>query len=123
LGSSSRPTKTRSSIFEYLILIQVFKDKSGNYKKIHSEGHATKDRNSEYSLLCAGVSILLQTLHYNFRIMSNVSCETVEVGKLGFEIIKVTDNTNLVFKSIFIGIENLAKSSAEITILYKELGE
>jgi uncharacterized protein YsxB (DUF464 family) len=97
-----------------LIIIELKKDKKGNYIGLISQGHApdaygTKGKN----ILCSAVSTLVQTLHLHLKIMSNVSRETIRKGFLEFGVSKANKETNLCFKVIMTGIHNLNKQYPE----------
>jgi uncharacterized protein YsxB (DUF464 family) len=97
-----------------LIVIEIRKDKKGNYLGLKSEGHAPKSFGKQgNNILCAAVSILVQTLYLHLKIMSNVSRETIRKGFLELEVLKTSKDTNLAFKVIMTGIHNLFKQYPE----------
>jgi len=97
-----------------LIILEVKKDKKGNYIGLISEGHAPDSFGKKGSnILCAAVSTLVQTLYLHLKIMSNVSHETIRKGYLELEVSKTSKDTNLAFKVIMTGIHNLLKQYPE----------
>ncbi len=101
-----------------MIKIIISKDKSENFTKIKSIGHASLDDNSKYSILCNSVSVLLQTLFLNLQIMSNVSCETNNKGHLEFQLIEPGEKSNFLVLAVLVGLESLAKETNELVINY-----
>lgn len=101
-----------------MIEIYITKDKSENFIKIKSLGHASLDDNSKYSLVCNSVSVLLQTIYLNLRIMSNVSHETISKGNLEFQVSQPDERSNFLILSILAGLENLTIDRNELSINY-----
>lgn len=97
-----------------MILIEIKKDKKGNYTGLVSEGHAPDSFGKKgNNILCAAISTLVQTLHLHLKIMSNVSRETIRKGFLEIEVSKANKETNLAFDVIMTGIHNLFKQYPE----------
>ena len=97
-----------------MIVIEIIKDKKGNYLGLKSEGHAPNSFGKQGSnILCAAVSTLVQTLYLHLKIMSNVSRETIRQGFLELEVKAINTETNLTFEVIMTGIHNLFKQYPE----------
>ncbi len=97
-----------------MITIEIKKDKKGNYTGLKSEGHATDSFGKKgNNILCAAVSVLVQTLFLHLKIMSNVSHETVRKGFLELEVSGTNKETNLTFEVIMTGIHNILKQYPE----------
>jgi len=97
-----------------LIIIEIKKDKKGNYTGLISRGHAPDSFGKQgNNILCAAVSILVQTLYLHLKIMSNVSHETIRKGFLELEVSETNKETNLTFEVIMTGIHNLFKQYPE----------
>ena len=97
-----------------MIILEVKKDKKGNYIGLISEGHAPDTFGKKgNNILCAAVSILVQTLYLHLKIMSNVSHETIRKGFLSLEVSETNKDTNLTFEVIMTGIHNLFKQYPE----------
>lgn len=97
-----------------MIQIEIVKDKKGNYIGLVCQGHAPDSFGKKgNNILCAAVSVLVQTLHSHIKIMSNVSCETIRKGFLEFEVLKTSKETNLSFEVILTGIHNLFRQYPE----------
>lgn len=114
MGSQTGFTKVPSNKPQPLILLEIKKDKKGNYTGLVSEGHAPNSFGKKgNNILCAAVSTLVQTLYLHLKIMSNVSRETIRKGFFEIEILKASKETNLVFEVIMTGIHNLFKQYPE----------
>ncbi|MBP7283843.1 MAG: ribosomal-processing cysteine protease Prp [Leptospiraceae bacterium] len=97
-----------------MIIIEIKKDKKGNYTGLKSEGHAPDSFGKQgTNVLCAAVSVLVQTLYLHLKIMSNVSHETIRKGFLSLEVSETNKDTNLTFEVIMTGIHNLFKQYPE----------
>ncbi|MBK8399206.1 MAG: ribosomal-processing cysteine protease Prp [Leptospiraceae bacterium] len=97
-----------------MIIIEIRKDKKGNYTGLISEGHAPDSFGKKgNNILCAAISTLVQTLHLHLKIMSNVSRETIRKGFLELEVSETNKETNLSFEVIMTGIHNLNKQYPE----------
>lgn len=97
-----------------MIILEVKKDKKGNYIGLISEGHAPDSFGKKgNNILCAAVSTLVQTLYLHLKIMSNVSHETIRKGFLELEVLKTSKDTNLAFEVIMTGMHNLFKQYPE----------
>lgn len=97
-----------------MIVIEIKKDKKGNYTGLISQGHAPDSFGKQgNNILCAAVSTLVQTLYLHLKIMSNVSHETIRKGLLELEVIETSKETNLSFEVIMTGIHNLFKQYPE----------
>ena len=97
-----------------MIILEVKKDKKGNYIGLISEGHAPDSFGKKgNNILCAAVSTLVQTLYLHLKIMSNVSHETIRKGFLSLEVSETNKDTNLTFEVIMTGIHNLFKQYPE----------
>ncbi len=97
-----------------MIIIEIKKDKKRNYTGLISQGHAPNSFGKKgNNILCAAVSVLVQTLFLHLKIMSNVSRETIREGFLELEVSKTNKETNFSFAVIMTGIHNLIKQHPE----------
>jgi uncharacterized protein YsxB (DUF464 family) len=102
-----------------LIQITIFKNASENYSKLKATGHATNRDSTDFNLVCASVSVLVETLLLNFQIMSNVSRETVGKGLMEFELINPDQTTDLIFSAFMVGLKKISQNHKnEIEIIY-----
>ena len=105
-----------------MIQIILYKNQSENYFKLKATGHATFQNSQKFNLVCASVSVLLETLLLNFQIMSNVSCETVGKGLLEFELLKPDQTSDLIFSVFMVGLKKISQDHKnEIEIIYNKI--
>ena len=59
-----------------MIKVTVYRDKLGKWTGFKSEGHAMHGGNSKYDLVCAAISMHLQTIEYSLsKIITNINVE------------------------------------------------
>ncbi|KAF0091533.1 MAG: hypothetical protein FD141_1322 [Fusobacteria bacterium] len=59
-----------------MIKVTVYRDKLGNWTGFKSEGHAMHNGNSKYDLVCAAMSMHLQTIEYSLsKFIKNINVE------------------------------------------------
>ncbi len=59
-----------------MINVTVYRDILGNWSGFESEGHAIQSGNSKYDLVCAAISMHLQTIEYSLiKLITNINVE------------------------------------------------
>lgn len=59
-----------------MVSVTVYRDKLGNWTGFKTEGHALHGGNSKYDLVCAAISMHLQTIEYSLtKFIKNINVE------------------------------------------------
>jgi uncharacterized protein YsxB (DUF464 family) len=119
MGSQTISSKTSGSVnSSCLIEIELY-TRDGIYTGLKSCGHASLDLGNRGSNpLCAGISVLLQTLFLYLNKQKLVAKVVKEDGLLAFHLLeirnpKLTITIDQAFQMVIVGLEELTKEHPE----------
>ncbi len=119
MGPPATTPEIRSRFYNCLILLQI---EYGTSTKVKVLGHSPKEMGMKgENLLCAGVSVLTQSVFLYFWNEKKIKNYSKKDGLLEFEIIQSAPEDMAVLKVLILGFQNL--QTQHPNLLSIEIGE
>ncbi|MCB1141895.1 MAG: ribosomal-processing cysteine protease Prp [Leptospiraceae bacterium] len=106
-----------------MIRVEFRKDKKGNFLYLKLTGHSPGNLGKKgENLLCAGVSVLAQSLGLFFKKRNKLEFIHIRDGFLEFQLVKGSSDSNLGFELTLEGISDLQSQYPDSIEIY-DIGE